>query len=49
MPAVRPAKQASARRWSDGGWAYTDAKTGVILDTLEQAEDWAEATRWAPL
>jgi GrpB-like predicted nucleotidyltransferase (UPF0157 family) len=34
-------KQASARRWSDDGWAYTEAKTGVILDILEQAEDWA--------
>jgi GrpB-like predicted nucleotidyltransferase (UPF0157 family) len=43
------AKQANARRWSDDGWAYTEAKTGVILDILEQAEDWAVATDWAPL
>jgi GrpB-like predicted nucleotidyltransferase (UPF0157 family) len=43
------AKRASVRRWSDDGWAYTDAKTGVILDVLEQAEDWAVATNWAPL
>lgn len=42
------AKQAAARRWSDDGWAYTDAKTGVILDILEQAEEWAAATGRAP-
>ena len=40
-------KRASARRWSDDGWAYTEAKTGVILDILEQAEDWAVSTGWA--
>jgi len=38
------AKRANARRWSDDGWAYTEAKTGVILDILGQAEDWAVAT-----
>jgi GrpB-like predicted nucleotidyltransferase (UPF0157 family) len=43
------AKRANAHRWSDDGWAYTEAKTGVILDILEQAEDWALATGWAPL
>ena len=32
------------RRWSDS-WAYTEAKTGVVLDILEQAEDWAAAGR----
>jgi hypothetical protein len=46
------AKQAAARRRTDDGWAYTDAKTGVILDILEQAEDWQAATgrapHWAP-
>jgi GrpB-like predicted nucleotidyltransferase (UPF0157 family) len=42
------AKRASVRRWSDDGWAYTDAKTGVILDVLEQAQDWAVATNWPP-
>jgi GrpB-like predicted nucleotidyltransferase (UPF0157 family) len=42
------AKRANARRWSDDGWAYTEAKTGVILDTLERAAGWAEATGWAP-
>jgi len=34
------AKRAAVRRWGDDGWAYTEAKTGVILDILEQAEDW---------
>jgi GrpB-like predicted nucleotidyltransferase (UPF0157 family) len=42
------AKRAAARRWSDDGWAYTEAKTGIILDILEQAEEWAVATGWAP-
>jgi GrpB-like predicted nucleotidyltransferase (UPF0157 family) len=42
------AKRASARRWSDDGWAYTEAKTGIILDVLEQAEEWAMAINWAP-
>lgn len=41
------AKRANARRWSDDGWAYTEAKTGVILDILEQAKEWAVATGWA--
>ena len=41
------AKRASARRWSDDSWAYTEAKTGIILDILEQAEEWALATGWA--
>jgi GrpB-like predicted nucleotidyltransferase (UPF0157 family) len=42
------AKRANLRRWSDDGWAYTEAKTGVILDILEQAGAWAEAASWAP-
>ena len=42
------AKRASARRWSDDTWAYTEAKTGIILDILEHAEEWAVATGWAP-
>src|SRR6266705_1767655 len=29
------AKRAAVRRWGDDGWAYTEAKTGVILDILE--------------
>lgn len=43
------AKRARSRRWIDDGWAYIEAKTGVILDILEQAEDWAAATDWALL
>jgi GrpB-like predicted nucleotidyltransferase (UPF0157 family) len=43
------AKRTNARRWSDDGWAYTDAKTAVILDILERAEYWAVATSWASL
>ena len=43
------AKRANVRRWSDDGWAYTEAKTGVVLDILEQAMDWAQATNWALL
>jgi GrpB-like predicted nucleotidyltransferase (UPF0157 family) len=42
------AKRANVRRWSDDGWAYTEAKTGVVLDILEDAADWARATGWAP-
>lgn len=41
-------KRVNARRWGDDGWAYTEAKTGVVLDILEQAADWAGATGWAP-
>jgi GrpB-like predicted nucleotidyltransferase (UPF0157 family) len=42
------AKRANARRWSDDGWAYTEAKTDVVLDILEAAADWASTTGWAP-
>jgi GrpB-like predicted nucleotidyltransferase (UPF0157 family) len=42
------AKRANIRRWSDDGWAYTEAKTNVVLDILEQATDWAQITDWAP-
>ncbi len=42
------AKRANVRRWSDDGWAYTEAKTGVVLDILEQAAAWAGATGWTP-
>jgi GrpB-like predicted nucleotidyltransferase (UPF0157 family) len=41
-------KRASVRHWSDDGWAYTEAKTGIISDILDQAEEWAVATGWAP-
>lgn len=42
------AKRANIRRWSDDGWAYTEAKTSVVLDILEQAAVWARVTDWAP-
>jgi GrpB-like predicted nucleotidyltransferase (UPF0157 family) len=42
------AKRVNARRWSDDSWAYTEAKTGVVLDILEEAADWARTTGWAP-
>jgi len=42
------AKQANIRRWSDDGWAYTEAKTSVVLDILERATDLARVTDWAP-
>jgi GrpB-like predicted nucleotidyltransferase (UPF0157 family) len=32
------AKREAARVWMDDGWAYTDAKTEVILDIMEEAE-----------
>jgi len=41
-------KRANIRRWSDDGWAYTEAKTSVVLDILEQATHWARVTDWAP-
>lgn len=42
------AKRANARQWSDDSWAYTEAKTGVVLDILAQATQWAADTGWAP-
>lgn len=42
------AKRVNASRWSDDGWAYTEAKTGVVTDILGQAAGWARATGWAP-
>lgn len=42
------AKQAASRVWTDDGWAYTDAKSEVILNILEEAEPWALKTKWAP-
>lgn len=42
------AKRVSGHRWSDDGWAYAAAKTGIILDVLDQAEEWAVAPDWVP-
>jgi GrpB-like predicted nucleotidyltransferase (UPF0157 family) len=40
------AKREAAVVWADDGWAYTDAKSEVILNTLQEAEHWATATKW---
>jgi GrpB-like predicted nucleotidyltransferase (UPF0157 family) len=40
-------KRAAAATWRDDRWAYTEAKTGVILDILDEAEAWARDTGWA--
>ena len=44
--AYAKAKKAAARAWQDDRWAYTEAKTGIILDFLDAAEQWAQQTRW---
>jgi GrpB-like predicted nucleotidyltransferase (UPF0157 family) len=41
-------KQEASVIWSDDGWAYTDAKSDVILDALQEAERWASRTGWRP-
>ncbi len=40
------AKHEAAGVWADDSWAYTDAKSGVILDLLDDAEGWASETSW---
>jgi cytochrome P450/GrpB-like predicted nucleotidyltransferase (UPF0157 family) len=49
-PAARDAyaavKREAARLWRDDRWGYTEAKAGLILDLLEQAERWASGTGW---
>jgi GrpB-like predicted nucleotidyltransferase (UPF0157 family) len=42
--AYAEAKKAAARAWQDDRWAYTEAKTGIILDILDAAEQWAQQT-----
>ncbi|MGH7639938.1 MAG: GrpB family protein [Candidatus Dormibacteria bacterium] len=39
-------KRRASRRWRDDRAAYTDAKSEFILDTMEEAELWAEGTGW---
>jgi GrpB-like predicted nucleotidyltransferase (UPF0157 family) len=41
------AKRANSRIWADDSWAYTEAKTGVILDIMAEAESWSRTTGWA--
>ena len=33
--------------YADDRLAYTDAKTGFILDAIDQAEGWAAETGWS--
>ena len=40
-------KRAAAVTWRDDRWAYTEAKTDIILDILDDAEAWSRATGWA--
>jgi GrpB-like predicted nucleotidyltransferase (UPF0157 family) len=44
--AYAQAKWAAAQAWRDDRWAYTEAKTGIILDILETAEQWAQTINW---
>ena len=39
-------KRDAARVWSDDRIAYTEAKTGIVLDVLAAAENWAAETSW---
>jgi len=41
------AKAEAARMWRDDRAAYTEAKSDVILDILDRAEQWAAATGWS--
>jgi GrpB-like predicted nucleotidyltransferase (UPF0157 family) len=39
-------KHRAAAVWRDDSLAYTDAKSGIILDTLDSAESWARLNCW---
>jgi GrpB-like predicted nucleotidyltransferase (UPF0157 family) len=41
-------KRELAARWHDDRIAYTEAKTGFILDILDDAGEWAAQTCWRP-
>ena len=41
------AKHQAAATWADDRWAYTEARTAIIPDTLEAAQQWAHATTWS--
>jgi len=47
--AYAEAKREASRVWMDDLWAYTDAKSGVILEILDEAQAWASATNWTCL
>jgi GrpB-like predicted nucleotidyltransferase (UPF0157 family) len=36
-------KRVAAQIWADDGWGYTDAKSEIVLELLESAEQWAAA------
>jgi GrpB-like predicted nucleotidyltransferase (UPF0157 family) len=44
--AYAAAKREASRLWADQAAAYTEAKSDVILDILDQAESWAGAVGW---
>jgi GrpB-like predicted nucleotidyltransferase (UPF0157 family) len=44
--AYATAKREAAAVWGNNRAAYTEAKSAVILDTLDQAEAWAAAAGW---
>ena len=44
--AYAKAKSEAAAVWTDDRIAYTEAKTGVILDLLDAAETWASENSW---
>jgi GrpB-like predicted nucleotidyltransferase (UPF0157 family) len=41
-------KRTLAAEFRHDRWAYNEAKTGFILDSLEAAERWAAAIGWSP-
>ena len=46
--AYADAKRAAADAYRDDRIAYNEAKSGVILDLLTEAEAWARRTGWTP-
>jgi GrpB-like predicted nucleotidyltransferase (UPF0157 family) len=42
------AKRDAATVWRDDRIGYTEAKSGVILDILDAAEQWAQLNSWQP-
>lgn len=46
--AYAEAKREASRVWMDDLWAYTDAKSEVILNIMEDAGRWAAETKWRP-
>jgi GrpB-like predicted nucleotidyltransferase (UPF0157 family) len=41
-------KRRLAARYPHDRHAYTDAKTQIVWDTIQQADAWAQETGWAP-